>query len=359
MKLSLLPHFGLLALVGSSTAQYISEGWTPGQKVQEETATLASVYQPSETASPAQAPTATPFSLSSLLDINKLLTSEPAVSLFDKLGINITERVKAASEAKLWDDRVVLITDDNYKDLIVNEPLTEEEEKKRVWVIVISVTSARNEGVSRLLDDFFDASYDKSIEEGDLPDVRWGRIDYLNVTAITTKWNVWQAPYLVILTDRGQTLRFYRPYQMRLKDDALRAYLKAEGWKQIPPWSSSFAPGGRNEYIMVFLAIWFTKLYNVLVLIPKWLMFILSGGLASLILSLMHRPSKKAAVPGSATTSSAQPATAVSSSSSSKTSGIKSGKAVGSSSIANTDGEQDASASPAKRSSARQRKNKK
>lgn len=135
MKLSLLP-FSVLAFVGASSARYLSEGWKPGQKVQQETATANTPF-PTETVPVAQTPKATPFSFASLLDINQLLTSEPAVLLFDKLGINITERVKAASEAKLWDERVQLITDDNYKDLIVNEPLTEEEEKKRVWAIVM------------------------------------------------------------------------------------------------------------------------------------------------------------------------------------------------------------------------------
>lgn len=55
-----------------------------------------------------------------------------------------------------------------------------------------SVTSAKQDGVSKFLDDVFDSAYNKTQLEGDLPHVRWGRIDYLNVTAITTKWVVWQ-----------------------------------------------------------------------------------------------------------------------------------------------------------------------
>lgn len=131
----------LLALVGSSSAQYFSAGWTPGQPgkpaVQQATAT----YDPS--AAPTHAaegsPKATPFSLSNLFNVDKLLTSEPAVALFSKFGINITERVEAAVNQKIWDDRVELITDDNYEDLIVNESLTAEEEQKRVWMIVMCV----------------------------------------------------------------------------------------------------------------------------------------------------------------------------------------------------------------------------
>ena len=138
MKLSLASIF-LLALVGSSSAQYFSAGWQPGRAAQE--TTDASVPEPSSTpeaAAPAQPQK--PFSFFSLFDLNHILTSEPAAALFNKVGINITERVQ---NAKIWDERVELITDDNYKELIVNEPLTEKEEKDRVWVIVMYVHCCR------------------------------------------------------------------------------------------------------------------------------------------------------------------------------------------------------------------------
>jgi len=111
---------------------------------------------------------------------------------------------------------------------------------------------------------------------------------------------------------------------------------------------------------MDFFAIWMTKIYNVLVLIPKWLMFLLSGGVASLVLSLMHRPSKKTAVPKGV----AKPAlkSATTTPTSSNPTAIKNGKKAASGSQitpANTDSEQEILASPAKRTSARQRKIKK
>jgi len=137
MKLS-LATISLLALAGSSNAQYFSAGWRPGQAAQETTA--ASVPEPSSTpeaAEPAQPPK--PFSLSNLFDFNRILTSEPATALFNKVGINITDKVQNALATKIWDDRVQLITDDNYKELIVNESMTEEEEKDRVWFIVVYV----------------------------------------------------------------------------------------------------------------------------------------------------------------------------------------------------------------------------
>jgi hypothetical protein len=56
--------------------------------------------------------------------------------------------------------------------------------------------------------------------------------------------SLYSAPSLVLVKDRGKTLRFYRPQQLRLKDDALLQFLKVDGWKSTPPWSSSYAPGG-------------------------------------------------------------------------------------------------------------------
>jgi hypothetical protein len=58
-----------------------------------------------------------------------------------------------------------------------------------------------------------------------------------------------RAPYLVVLKDRGQALRFYRPYQIRLRDDALREFLKVDGWKVSNPWSTAYAPGG-DRYVL-------------------------------------------------------------------------------------------------------------
>ena len=58
--------------------------------------------------------------------------------------------------------------------------------------MVSSVTAAQQDGISKYMDQVFDSAYNETLHENDLPNVRWGRIDYLNVTYLTTKWNVWQ-----------------------------------------------------------------------------------------------------------------------------------------------------------------------
>ncbi|KAF8204767.1 hypothetical protein BJ912DRAFT_939257 [Pholiota molesta] len=315
MKLLSSSALTLLALAGSTSADYFSAGWTPGQNPHAEvpTATFASTAAlPTGTAAAAQPRrTSKPFSLSSLFDLNNILTSEPVAALFNTFGVNITERV--ALQQKIWDDRVQLITDDNFNDLIVNEPMTPEEEKERVWIFVISVTASKQEGVSKYLDNVFDSAFNETHIAGDLPHVRWGRIDYMNVTYVTTKWAVWQAPYLVIATDRGQSLRFYRPHNIRINVEAIREFLKVEGWKATPPWSSAYSPGGSREWIMDFQAKWLTFIYDWVVLVPKWMLLLASGSLASILIGLMHRnspsPAEPSATPAIKPATPASPAT--------------------------------------------------
>ncbi|RDB19791.1 hypothetical protein Hypma_012896 [Hypsizygus marmoreus] len=299
MRFSVLSLAGL-AFAASVNAQYFSKGWAPGQpKVRTEDAPPAAAAQtsiPQKEAAPSGP--LKPSGIASYFDLGKILSSQPSVALFSKLGINITEKLEGAYErAKIWDERVPLITDDNFQELIVNEPLTEQEEKDRTWVIVITVSSSKQDGISRYVDETFDTAFNETVIAGDLPNVRWGRIDYFNVTGITTKWAVWNAPYLVILRDRGQTLRFYKSHQLRLRSSAMRKFLEHEDWKMTPPWTSPYAPGGDREFIMTYLAFALTKIYTTFLLIPRWLLFVISGSVASFLINFLHKPGAQAPQP--------------------------------------------------------------
>ncbi|KAH9077074.1 hypothetical protein EDB83DRAFT_2348069, partial [Lactarius deliciosus] len=200
-------------------AQYFSAGWTPGQAVPTVTPDTPS-FEPKTTSLPPLREGESRFSLS------YLLSTGPAAQLFDRIGINITERLEAAkNNSEIWDGL-----------------LTEEEEKSRVWLLIVSASSAQGSGISLFADKQFDEAYNTTLIENDLPHVRWGRVDYMNVTYITTKWAVWNAPMLLAISDKGQTLRFWRSTQIRLKSEYLREFLKSGMWEHTPPWQSSFAP---------------------------------------------------------------------------------------------------------------------
>ena len=123
--------FAALALVAPTAAQYFSAGWTPGQAVPTVTPDSSS-FDPKSASLPQPRQDESRFSLS------YLFSTGPAAQLFNRLGINVTERLEAAKNySEIWDGRVPLITDANYNDLIVNEVLTEEEEKSRVWLLIV------------------------------------------------------------------------------------------------------------------------------------------------------------------------------------------------------------------------------
>ena len=129
----------VLACAASVHAQYFSDGWKPGQPA---AAPSQAAYAPDAPDAPgAAAPTQGPAA--GTFDISKILTSGPVGSLLAKAGRNLSASLNASQRmAELWDPRVPLIHDDNYDELIVNEPLTPEEEARRTWFLVMCVPAA-------------------------------------------------------------------------------------------------------------------------------------------------------------------------------------------------------------------------
>ena len=136
MKLTSL-GLAVLAISTNVAGQYFSEGWKPGQAVTKSgTGYTYPTATPSGSVSAGPTPTAnskSPFDFSSILEVG------PLKALFQKAGVNISEKLEAARQSvKIWDDRINLITDDNYRDLIVDEKFSSlEEERDRVWFLVM------------------------------------------------------------------------------------------------------------------------------------------------------------------------------------------------------------------------------
>ena len=122
------------AFIAPSCAQYFSAGWTPGQAVPTDTPSPPS-FEPETKPLPPPRQGESRFSLSRLLSNGGLVSQA-----LDRLGINLTESLEAVkANSEIWDNRIPLITDDNYNDLIVNEVLTTKEEKDRVWFLIMWV----------------------------------------------------------------------------------------------------------------------------------------------------------------------------------------------------------------------------
>ena len=136
MKLS-----SLLALMATSplfaaasTGGYFSDGWDPDAP---STSTLTT---PIESATSPVASSTSPSS--PWFDWTRLVTSGPIHDLLTRAGVNVTQHLKAATQRaneKPWDTRVPMVTDENWEDMVVNEPLSLEEEKDRTWFMVVCV----------------------------------------------------------------------------------------------------------------------------------------------------------------------------------------------------------------------------
>lgn len=48
--------------------------------------------------------------------------------------------------------------------------------------------NGKSDEMNKLIDSVFDSAFNTSLVAGDLPYVKWGRIDYFGVTYLTTKW---------------------------------------------------------------------------------------------------------------------------------------------------------------------------
>jgi hypothetical protein len=117
---------------------------------------------------------------------------------------------------------------------------------------------------------------------------------------------------MVAVSDRGKTLRFWRATQIRLRPEVLREFLGSGMWEHTPPWQTSFAPGGNRlayfltrtcgmsdiashrfrEFVMEWQAIILTKFYNIIRVVPRWALYILTGILGSVMMNLVHRGGK-------------------------------------------------------------------
>ncbi|KAF8603481.1 hypothetical protein BDV93DRAFT_442364 [Ceratobasidium sp. AG-I] len=276
-------------------ASYFSEGWTPGQPVPTLAATpTLDASKPTVTPAPVPTPGAkwnwAEFS-SKHLDLAKIMTEGPIASALSGVGINAAEHLEQArlrAAERGWDDRVPMLTDENYELLVKNETFaTAEEAEKRIWFVIVSL--GKQDSMSKLVDEAFDKAYQAALDAGDAPHVKWARVDYLSVTELTTEWMLWKPPTLMVIRENGQSLRFYQPSQIRLRPELLHQFAATEGWRETAQWSGPWAPGGSRQPHLHKFAVMSRHVYTTVNLFPRWVLLLITGGLGSLIISAFHK----------------------------------------------------------------------
>ncbi|KAG8760642.1 hypothetical protein FRC11_000110 [Ceratobasidium sp. 423] len=281
----------LLLTLGSVQAQYFSEGWTPGQAVPTETIEAETVIAtPTSTATPATKWSWKEFS-SKHLDFGKIVTEGPIATALSGIGINATEQLELARQRAAergWDERVPLLTDDNYELLVKNETFdSPEEAEKRTWFVVVTI--GKQDTMSKLVDEVFDKAYQHALDAKDAEHVKWARVDYLAETEITTEWMVWKPPTLIVIKNNGNTLRFYQPSQIVLDPAMLHKFVAIDAWKETEPWSGPWAPGGSRQLYLHTYAVISRRVYNVISAFPRWVILLITGAIGSFVINFFHR----------------------------------------------------------------------
>lgn len=135
MKLS-----SLLPLIAASplfAAAYADDYDSDAAKAAPSTPTLTALTE----STTSQAATSTPSS-SPWFDWTRLVTSGPIHYLLTRAGVNITQHLDAVAQRtneKPWDSRIPMITDENWENMVLSEPLSPEEENDRTWFMVVCV----------------------------------------------------------------------------------------------------------------------------------------------------------------------------------------------------------------------------
>ncbi|KAH7105635.1 hypothetical protein BKA62DRAFT_690379 [Auriculariales sp. MPI-PUGE-AT-0066] len=311
----------LLVSAASVAAQYVSSGWQPGQtprvvRMRDTGYDPANPYRPNP-APPADAQTDQQQQQQPVQETPKhskatggfwvqLFSSGPLADFAQKVGVNVSRVVERQHIDDAWDRRIPLIYDEDFNETVVHEVMTREEEEDRVWALVIS-GGPQSTPTSKWVDQQFDEAFNISQIAGDLKHVRWGRINYNDVTYLTTKWAVWKAPVLVLATNRGQTLRFFYPARLNMRAEMLHKLLVEDAWQDFAPWSSLWAPGGEREWLMDKFAKLMTWQYRIITQTPRIILLLLTGGITSFLVQFLHRgggkqevKTKRVLIPGQA-----------------------------------------------------------
>lgn len=261
------------------SASYFSKGWSP------DAASQAAAASPTPRLSSLGSTGASPTGAPARFDWSKLFTAGPVASFFELTGINVTQRWEAAQQAaavKPYDTRIPMITDDNYDELV------RKGDPNDTWFMVVTLGDPRDP-ISKDVDAIYDQAFNVTLEANDTPHVKWGRVDYMDVTRVTTEWMVWKAPIMVVARDQGRELRFMYPSNLVMQPESIHQFLKLGRWTDIPIWTGPFAPGGSLEGVVKMYANIATPLYAMANRIPKWIFLLASGSVASLLIQLMHK----------------------------------------------------------------------
>ncbi|KLT39489.1 hypothetical protein CC85DRAFT_192889 [Cutaneotrichosporon oleaginosum] len=101
--------------------------------------------------------------------------------------------------------------------------------------------------------------------------IKFGRLDWMTDWVLSTRWVLTKPPYIVFVSDSGQTLRFAAPPRLPANGTMLYAVLAEGYWMNLAPWNGSLAPGGDLAYLVEAYISGHQHLSKYTALAPKWI----------------------------------------------------------------------------------------
>ncbi|MBW0481087.1 hypothetical protein O181_020802 [Austropuccinia psidii MF-1] len=216
---------------------------------------------------------------------------------------------------------VIPITDDNYQDVIQSELDSIKpgwgSDDQTVWVISVVATDR----VSIIFEDTFDQlasnsslaihppppkQRDDQVTISQLkpddpylfnPNIRFGRIDYMGKTdVILTKWLIFKCPVMVVISNRGKELRFFKTGHSSPTSEVLGDFIRQGRWKLKPVWNSTFSPGNSKEWVLASLGQIFQTFHTLTDKAPGWLLMLVTSMLGSSLMQWLHTGQTKKSI---------------------------------------------------------------
>jgi len=232
------------------------------------------------------------------------------------LRFNDTQIARIYDGEKLKKTRFVKdIDDDNWEKVLLGE-----QARGMVWVIDIygkedihKLYSEGHVGVAR---------QNSSAAGGDLQEFyKFGRFDYMKNDILTTLCLIFKPPILVVshlpddapspATFKDLDLRFYPLGRIPGSQEAQYQFLKEEIWREEQPWKYGyFSPDGPVSPVLLQLGKFFRWFHSITEKVPSWILLIVSGAVANLVLGWFHKGAPPATTYRQPATTAATPTAA-------------------------------------------------
>ncbi|KNZ45267.1 uncharacterized protein VP01_831g8 [Puccinia sorghi] len=209
---------------------------------------------------------------------------------------------------------VAPITDENYEEVIESELDSIRpgwgSDQDTVWVISVVATDRS----SILLDEQFDKLASNSSlainpppprqreDEPEVvqkdpadqflfkPHIRFARIDYMgNTDFILTKWLIFKCPVLVVITKRGQEIRFFKTGAVPPQAEHLGDFIREERYLHKAVWNTAFSRGNSGEWVLTMMGKGFQRFHMLTDRVPGWLLMIGTSMLGTSLMQWLHK----------------------------------------------------------------------